>query len=388
MRRLVTALCSALLLVACGGSSTPTTAPTTAPLTAPQAVPDTAPLAVPDTAPAIVTTPPEQVEANSAEQIEVDRPFTSQPGQASLALLTKAEVCALVPDDEAKTIWGMSTDLTLKGWTQTDQGSGCSQIFNDEPTDGVTPNILWELTRAPSSSWPQPDADYKRTVEDTKVGGRQARVVTAETSELGGEDIDVFVAVDPDISLNVSVYGDPALLDQAKLLTLADRILGRISSLKPTVEPAQQAPVADVFDLTSGQLCSLLRSTTAASLLADNRPSGTSSYLLTEDSASCSIGSAKLGLSILSTEPFSIDDTTRSPATLGSITGVWDKPSLEGGKADPGADVQFVSLLVKWRDVWVEVQARIVQNTPEVERLVGDEMLHILDQLETVVKPA
>jgi hypothetical protein len=192
--------------------------------------------------------------------------------------------------------------------------------------------------------------------------------------------------VDDSVSLQVSLYGDDSVFDATKLLAQAERILSRVSSLTPTVEPARDAQVKNVFDLTGGQLCALLRDNTAVALLSDNRPSGISSYLVTQDSLSCSIGSAKLGVAVLSAEPFSIDEATKSPAKVGSLAGVWNKPSMEGGKADPGAEVQFVSLLVKWREVWIEVQARVVQNTSEVERLVLDEMTHVLAQLDDSVQ--
>jgi hypothetical protein len=382
------------LVVGCGApsvsvsdSSPVVTAQASEPSRADTSVPDTS---VPDTS-APEDFAPEDSAPNttvppSADQIDIDRPITNEPGVSSLAVLTKAEVCSLVPDDEAKTIWGFSTALTLKGWTQTDSSSSCSHIFNDEPTQGGTPNVVWELTRQSQSAWPEADAEYKRTVKDVTVGTRPARVVASEPSDLGSNDIDVFIAVDESVSLQVSVYGDDSVFDETKLLAQAERILSRVSSLTPTVEPARDAQVKNVFDLTGGQLCALLRDNTAAALLSDNRPSGISSYLVTRDSLSCSIGSAKLGVAVLSAEPFSIDEATKSPAKVGSLAGVWDKPSLEGGKAAPGAEVQYVSLLVKWREVWLQVQARLVLNTPEVERLVIDEMTHLLAQLDAIVR--
>ncbi len=406
MRRLSVVLVATLFLGACGASSAPTDGDlvstdsgTTQPAasfpvvsatdaSAPEdfatdasAPEDFAPedFAPEDVAPNTIVTP-------SADQIDIDRPVINDPGTTSLVVLTKAEICSLVAEDEPQGIWGLSTKLTLTGWTQTDSSSSCSHIFNNEPGDGGTKNVGWELSSLTRTSWPKADTDYKRTVRDTTVAALPTRIVSSEPSDLGTKDLDVYVAVNDTVSLQVTVYGDDSMFDEAKLLTQAERIIGRLPSLKLNPEPAKDAQVDNVFQLTAGQLCSLLRDSTAASLLVDGWPSGTSSYLLFEDYLSCSIGSAKLGVAVRSVEPFSIDETTKSPAKVGSRAGVWDKPSLEGGKADPGADVQFVSLLVKWREVWIEVDARLVQNTPEVERLVLDEMTHVLAQLDASVQ--
>ncbi len=389
MRRLRPAVAASvlcLLMSACGTSSSPTTTQS-APTTEAAAQSETS--TPPDITPPDSTTPETSpaIDGSVGESAEVDRPVTNEPGETSLAVLTQTEICSLIPDDEAKQRWGLSTSLTSKGWTQTDSSTSCSQIFAEEPTDGPTPNVAWEMMRGTQSSWPTADPDYKRTVKDTTVGGRPALVVTSEKGDLGSKDVEVYVAIDDSMSLQVKAYGGEKMLDATKLIAQAEQIVGRIPTLNPTPEPARDAPVGNVFELTGGQLCALLRPSTAASLLTDNRPSGTSSYLVLLDSLSCSIGSAKLGIDILGAEPFVIEETTRTPTKVGDLDAVWDKPSLEGTKAEPGAEVQYVSLLVKWRDVWIAIQARAVVNTTEVERVVLEETTHVLRQLDSIVKP-
>ncbi len=327
----------------------------------------------------------ETVADPALDQIDVDRPLTNEPGASSLAALTKSEICSLVPDDEAQKIWNFTTGITSKGWTQTAEATSCSHIFNEEPTAAGTPNVVWSIERSVKADWPTAAAEQNISIEDITIGGRPARLVITAATETSGKEVAIFVEIDQELTLATSLYGDDKVMDPGKLTTQTERIVGRIADLRPQPEPAREAAVASVFDLTGGQLCGLLRDESAAALLADTAPSGISSYLLLDGSSSCSIGSAKLGLDFASSEPLRVNEETLEPTKVGILDAEWDKPSREGNKAKLGEAVQYVSLTVKWREVWVEVQARVVNNTPEVEAIVRNEMTHVLAQLETLM---
>jgi hypothetical protein len=316
---------------------------------------------------------------------EVDRPATLAPGTSSVAILTKAEICSLVPDDEAKAIWKFSTDVTGTGWAQDSEGTTCSQIFNDEATTAATSNVVWAIVRKTKADWPTADTEAKRSIKDATIGGLPALIVSTEKSDLSDKDVKIFVEIDPTFTLQTSLVGGEAVMNAAKLTIQTERIVGRLSSLKPTVEPSRDTPATNVFSLTGGQLCGLLRTETAAALLVDSYESGTSDYLLGEDSSSCSIGGAKLGLDIRSTQPFTVVEEAATETNVNGVDAILDRPSLEGGKPTPGGDVQYVALSLKWRDVWLEVQARSVKSTPEVEKLVLDEMKHVIAQLDKMI---
>lgn len=367
---------SVLLFGACTGSSPAKTATETTIADAP----------APDT-PAPDTLVVETALAEGEVPPLVDRPITNEPGTSTLATLSEREICSLVNDDETQKIWGFTTAFTLKSWTQTADDTSCAHIFGDEPTQGSTANVVWEVRRTRKADWPTNDAESKRSVSDIMVAKRSARTVITEASEFSSKDVDLFVDIDESVSLVVSLYGDDTVMDPSKLVLLAERILGRLSSLTLAPEPARNASVANVFDLTAGQYCGLLRDQTAEALLTDSFGSGTNGYLLTQESMSCSIGSAKLGIEVTANEPFVVDEATQTTLQVGTLSATWDKPSLEGTKAATGADLQYMSLRVKWRDVWVTVQARLVKNTPEVEQLVLDELNHVRAQLDAIVKP-
>jgi hypothetical protein len=308
-------------------------------------------------------------------------PRVVKPGVADFLALTADEICPLMDVPALLDRLGVKATLDAPVWRQTDFQTECSVTVKLATSDEYQ-TITWESARYDKSVWPPVEVEGSRTTEDVKVDGRDGRLSITTDGVLKGVSILVAAGGDRAISLDVPDLG--LLVKRDVMLDLAKELVQKFAALKPKPQPAIDAPVQTPLDLSAAQLCSLMQDTSLETWVGDKDLPFIDGYELSPNGLNCSRGGTSFAVSISSTAPY-VDESVKpdessylASAELDGRTG-YRRRYLRDDKTT----VESVDLLMPWSaDYWVEVEVRFPKEGPAFDKLITDEMRHVLAELD------
>lgn len=307
---------------------------------------------------------------------------------ANFTSLSPSEVCGLSDkatvnstfDYSFESVDGVPPEYSLDQF-----GATCKFDATSDGFAGDRLSVNW-FVRAPTVS----DGHFAQAPYGVQPGGKRT------PTTIDGHSATVFVSDEAtnvtmelaDRVLSVETFTDndrrkPRLAKQS--MAFMKILIKAALSLLPRPVPANDAPVPQLFEMTPGQACSLLRDSTVATLSSDSMsraqplPGAYDTVDIEPDLVSCTKGS-KLEVRITNYAPGKFPD-----AAIRDLPARWSTALVDD--ADPLSQRMQLEV-TSTRTVGDTAEERLISlivdstnDTPEIRAVLQGEMEHVVDEL-------
>ena len=304
---------------------------------------------------------------------------------ANFTSLSPLEICRLFDEPTVNGAFDYSFDSVdgMAAEYSIDQfGASCGFDATADGFQGDRLSVKW-FVGAPTvadghfTQWPYGVQEgQKRT--STTIDGHPATVFIADETT----SVQTMLA---DRVLSVETFTDNdsrkrRLSEQS--IAFMKMLITATSSLQPRPLPAADAPVPQLFEMTPGQVCSLLRDSTVATLASNSMsraqpgPDAYDTMAVEPHMVSCTKGHSKVAVAITDSASGQFPDTR-----IGGLPARWSTMLVD--EADPHSQRLPVEVM-STRTADDTAQERLVSltvdstnDTPEIRALLQEEMEHL-----------